>query len=116
MELNIVELIESNPIMKLSQDYNAKMLIKIKSNFTEFEQQLFLSSFYCYLNYHPTNDFVIDLDDVWKWLGFNQKYNAERLLEKYFVINKDYIKLLSDELENSLLLPKEEQKKRQRWS
>ena len=111
MELNIVELIESNPIMKLSQDYNAKMLIKIKSNFTEFEQQLFLSSFYCYLNYHPTNDFVIDLDDVWKWLGFNQKYNAERLLEKYFVINKDYIKLLSDELENSLLLPKEEQKK-----
>ena len=77
MELNIVELIESNPITKLSQDYNAKMLVKIKANFTDFEQQLFLSSFYCYLNYHPTNDFVIDLDDVWKWLGFSQKVRAK---------------------------------------
>jgi len=111
MELNIVELIESNPITKLSQDYNAKMLVKIKANFTDFEQQLFLSSFYCYLNYHPTNDFVIDLDNVWKWMGFNQKYNTERLLEKHFVIDKDYIKSLNGELENSLLLPKEEQKK-----
>ena len=111
MELNIVELIESNPITKLSQDYNAKMLVKIKANFTDFEQQLFLSSFYCYLNYHPTNDFVIDLDDVWKWMGFNQKYNAERILEKNFIIDKDYIKSLNGELENSLLLPKEEQKK-----
>jgi hypothetical protein len=84
MELNIVELIESNPITKLSQDYNAKMLVKIKANFTDFEQQLFLSSFYCYLNYHPTNDFVIDLDDVWKWMGFNQKYNAEKAFGKNF--------------------------------
>jgi len=89
-QLNIVELIESNPITKLSKDYNVKLLIKIKDNFTEFEQQLFLSSFYCYLNYHPTNDFIIDLDDVWKWLGFGQKVNAKRVLERHFVINKDY--------------------------
>jgi hypothetical protein len=95
MELNIVELIESNPITKLSQDYNAKMLVKIKENFTEFEQQLFLSSFYCYLNYHSTNDFVIDLDDVWKWLGFSQKVRAKELLEKHFIIDKDYTKSLS---------------------
>jgi hypothetical protein len=94
MELNIVELIESNPITKLSQDYNAKMLVKIKTNFTDFEQQLFLSSFYCYLNYHPTNDFVIDLDDVWKWIGFSQKVNAKRVLEKHFIIDKDYKILL----------------------
>jgi len=94
MEINIVELIESNPITKLSQDYNVKMLVKIKENFTEFEQQLFLSSFYCYLNYHPINDFVIDLDNIWKWLGFSQKVNAKTLLEKQFVINKDYTKSL----------------------
>ena len=55
------------------------------------EQQLFLSSFYCYLSYHPTNDFVIDLDDVWEWLGFSQKVNARSLLEKNFIIDKDYI-------------------------
>ena len=95
--LNIIELIENNPITKLSQDYNVKLLTKIKSSFTDFEQQLFLSSFYCYLNYHPTNDFVIDLDNVWKWLGFSQKVRAKELMEKHFVVDKDYIKPLSFE-------------------
>ena len=95
--LNIVALIENNPITKLSRDYNVKLLTKIKSSFTDFEQQLFLSSFYCYLNYHPTNDFVIDLDNIWKWLGFSQKARAKELLEKQFTIDKDYMKLLSDE-------------------
>lgn len=52
-KLNIVELIESNPITKLSKDYNVKLLSKIKEKFSDFEQQLFLSSFYCYLNCHP---------------------------------------------------------------
>ena len=93
-QLNIVELIEKNPLTKLSCDYNLKLLSKIKENFTNFEQQLFLSSFYCYLNYDPKNDFVVDLDDVWKWLGFSQKIKAKQLLEKNFVINKDYIKSL----------------------
>lgn len=93
-QFNIVELIENNPITKLSNDYNVKMLVKIKEHFTEFEQQLFLSSFYCYFNYHPTNDYVIDLDDVWKWLGFSQKVNAKTLLEKLFIIDKDYKKSL----------------------
>ena len=97
--LNIVELIENNPITKLSQDYNVKLLTKIKSSFTDFEQQLFLSSFYCYLNYHPTNDFVIDLDNVWKWLGFHQKQRAKELLEKHFVVDRDFKCLLTFESE-----------------
>ena len=96
-KLDIVSLIETNPITKLSSDYNIKLLSKIKENFTDMEQQLFLSSFYCYLNYHPTNDFVIDLDNVWKWVGFNKKYNSERILEKHFIINVDY-KILAPQL------------------
>jgi hypothetical protein len=93
-QLDIVKLIEDNPITKLSNDYNIKLLTKIKENFTDFEQQLFLSSFYCYLNCDPVKDFVIDLDSVWKWLGFGQKVNAKMLLEKQFIIDKDYIKSL----------------------
>ena len=93
--LNIVNLIESNPITKLTSDYNYKLLVKIKNNFTDFEQQVFLSSFYCYLNYHPINDFVIDLDNVWKWIGFKQKVKGKLLLERQFTLNKDYIFLLS---------------------
>ena len=94
MELNIVDLIENNPITKLSNNYNGKILTKIKENFTESQQQLYVSSFYCYLNYNEKTDFVIDLDDVWKWIGFQQKVTAKNLLEKYFELNVDYIKPL----------------------
>jgi hypothetical protein len=93
--LNIVNLIENNPIIKLSNTYNNKLLEKIKENFTETQQQLFISSFYCYLHYNQTTDFVIDLDNIWKWLGFNQKYAAKRILERHFIIEKDYKFLLT---------------------
>ena len=89
-ELNIIDLIEKNPITKLSSSYNSKLLNKIKENFTGFEQQLFISSFYCYLNYDKNMDFVIDLDNIWKWLGFNQKVKAFMLLEKHFNCDIDY--------------------------
>ena len=89
-ELNIVELIENHPISKLTNTYNVKLLDKIKTSFSDAEQQLFIGSFYCYLNYNTKNDFVVDLDNVWKWMGFSQKYNAERMLESLFVIDIDY--------------------------
>ncbi len=96
-EVNIVDLIENNPITKLSKDYNVKLLSKIKEHFNDFEQKLFLSSFYCYLNCDPINDYVIDLDNVWKWVGFSQKVKAKVLLKNYFIEGKDYIILLSHE-------------------
>ena len=89
-ELNIVELIEKNPIVRLSNEYNNKLINKIKENFTGFEQQLFVSSFYCYLNYDKNIDFIIDLDDIWKWLGFSQKIRAKECLEKYFKLDIEY--------------------------
>jgi phage anti-repressor protein len=88
--LNIVELITSNPITKLSGTYQSKLLTKIKESFSDTEQNLFVSSFYCYLNYNKRTDFVIDLDNVWKWLGFNQKYNAKYMLEKNFIVDINY--------------------------
>ena len=75
MELNIVELIETNPITKLSSNYNNKLVNRVVNSFTGYDQQLFIASFYCSLNYDQKTDFAIDLDDVWKWLGFNKKYN-----------------------------------------
>ncbi len=58
---------------------------------------MFLSSFFCYLKYDSKEDFVIDLDNIWKWLGFSQKVRAKELIEKNFIINKDYKVLLSFE-------------------
>ena len=95
MSVDIVNLIESNPITKLNGNYQSKLVEKVKHNFNNYEQQIFLSSFYCYLNYNPKTDFVIDLDNVWKWLGFSSKHKTKELLEKYFIINKDYKSLLS---------------------
>lgn len=92
--MNIVELIENNPITRLSGTYQNKLLTKIKNNFTDTEQQLFVASFYCFLNYNQRNDFVIDLDNIWKWIGFNQKVKAKTLLAKNFKLDIDYKILL----------------------
>ena len=86
MSVDIVNLIESNPITKLNGNYQSKLVEKVKNNFSNYEQQLFLSSFYCYLKYDSKNDYVIDLDNVWQWLGFSSKFNAKRLLENNFMI------------------------------
>jgi hypothetical protein len=99
-ELNIVDLIENNPITRLSNTYQNKLLVKIKDNFDDTEQQLFISSFYCYLNYNK-RDFIIDLDNVWRWLGFSQKIRAKELLERNFKPDIDYKSLLSLEVKQT---------------
>ena len=99
--IDIVSLIEKNPITKLSNTYNIKLLMKMKEKFNSYEQQLFLSSFYCYLNHDPINDFIIDLDNVWEFMGFNQKYASLRLLEKLFEKNIDYKIIFTPLGENS---------------
>jgi len=92
---NIVDLIENNPIARLTNTYQNNLLTKIKANFTDSEQQLFVASFYSFLNYDSRTDFVIDLDDVWNWLGFTNKAHSKRLVDKQFIINKDYKVLLT---------------------
>ena len=88
--LNIVDLITKNPLTKLSETHNSILLNKVKNNFNESEQQLFIASFYSYLNYHKTDDYIVDLDNIWKWLGFTNKANAKKLLLQYFLQDKDY--------------------------
>jgi hypothetical protein len=101
--LNIVELMEKNPITKLSQKYNNILLEKLQENFNTFEQQLFVASFYCYLNYDKNTDFVVDLDDVWKWLGFAQKINVRLLIESVFKLDVDYKMVTSSETDEDQL-------------
>jgi phage anti-repressor protein len=93
--VDIVDLVEKNKITKLNGNYQSKMIEKIKNNFNSYEQQLFLASFYCYLQYDSKNNFVIDLDNIWKWLGFSQKVRAKELLIKNFNEDIDYVKSLS---------------------
>jgi len=90
MSLDIVTLIENNPITKFDGQYNSTLIEKIKLNFSPFEQQLFLSNLYCNMKYDHKKDFVVDLDNIWKWLGFSQKNNAKLLLEKNFTVDVDF--------------------------
>jgi len=92
---NIVDLITNNPITKLTETHNNNLLNKVKNTFNETEQQLFIASFYSYLNYHKTDDYIVDLDNIWKWLGFATKQKAILLLEKNFEVEKDYKKPLN---------------------
>jgi hypothetical protein len=110
--IDIVGLIESNPVTLLHANSQSKLVEKIKTKFTSYEQQMFISSFYCYFKYNPKTDFVIDLDSVWKWLDFGQKDSAKRLLEKIFIIDKDYKSLLrfKAEQKNSTTLTTEAEK------
>ena len=102
MSIDIVNLIESNPITKLNGNYQSKLVEKVQNKFNNYEQQMFLASFYCYLKHDNKNDFVIDLDNVWNWLGFNSKFNAKRLLENCFKLDLDYKKsLLQPEKQSS---------------
>jgi hypothetical protein len=91
MSLNIIKLIEKdNQISTLSDNCENRLINKIKDNFKETEQQLFIASFYCFLKYDTKKDFVIDFDNVWKWMGFARKGNAKTTLEKHFTIETDY--------------------------
>jgi hypothetical protein len=95
MALNIIELIDKSPITRLSKDYEHKFIEKIKKNFTESEQNIFLSSFYMYLNYDQDKEFVIDFEFVWKYLEFTRKDTAKKLLVKHFKKDIDYIENLA---------------------
>jgi hypothetical protein len=91
MSLNIIKLIEKdNQISNLSDNCENRLINKIKDNFKETDQQLFIASFYCFLKYDTKKDFVIDFDNVWKWMGFSRKGHAKTTLEKHFTIDIDY--------------------------
>jgi hypothetical protein len=68
-----------------------KILCKIKQDFTENQKNLFIASFYCYLNYDQIKDFVIDLRNVWNWLGFSRIEHCKVVLLKHFMKDLDYI-------------------------
>jgi hypothetical protein len=97
--LDIVALIQNNPINRLNPIYNKKFVERIGKSFDNNEQQLFLASFYTYLNYDKERDFVIELNKVWKWLGFGRIEECKRVLVKHFTKDTDYKIIKKSELQ-----------------
>jgi predicted GIY-YIG superfamily endonuclease len=88
--INIISLVEENPINKLVDDKNSKLICKIKEKFNTYEQQLFVANIYCYINYDTEHDYVIKLDDMWKWLGYKRIEECKKCLLKHFEENKHF--------------------------
>jgi hypothetical protein len=66
-----------------------KLINLIKENFNTDDNELFTLSFKLYTN-SQTNliNFIIDLDDVYKWIGFKQKIHAKNSCKK--IINNSF--------------------------
>ena len=65
---------------------NEAELLDIEYEWTTNEQQLFASSFYGFLNFDSKKDFVINFDDVWKWLGYTRKDHAKTVLKNILLM------------------------------
>lgn len=91
-------LIKNSTILTL--DSQSKMITILNKEFTEEENRWYIANLYIYMNYHPTNDYPINLDTLVKLVGFAHKKNAKKTLENNFMINDDY---------KILLLPKGKQ-------
>lgn len=89
--LNISQLIEKNSLTRLTWNYDNKIINKIKEKFTENQQQLFVANAYCSLKHDTKSEFIIDLENIWRWLGFQRKEHAKTVLVKNFVVDIDYI-------------------------
>ena len=87
--VNFSELVRSSGTT-LSLDIQSKLVAHLSETFTETEQQWYIANLYVYMNYHPTEDYPINLEDVFKMIGFAHKKNAKRTLENNFTQNEDY--------------------------
>lgn len=63
---------------------------KLRASLTTNNADMFLKSFCMYLRCGDDNAFVVDLEDVWRWMGFSRKDPAKRLLEKNFIKDQDF--------------------------
>lgn len=55
-----------------------KLVRLLNERMTDDEQRLFCESFRAYLAFDVNKDFVVNLDDVYAWIGFSRKDNAKR--------------------------------------
>ena len=91
------ELVSNNTI-KISVDCQSKMIDILNTEFTEGQARWYIANLFMFINYHPTNEFPINLQILVELAGFSHKRNAKRTLENNFVLDRDY---------KIVLLPKE---------
>ena len=92
-QVNFTELIKtSNP--ETSLQFQSRMVQELSNEFDTDEQKWFVANLYMYINYHPTDDYPVNLDHVWKLIGFSTKANAKKKLKNNFTDGEDFKVLL----------------------
>jgi phage anti-repressor protein len=91
-------------LCNVNSEIQSQILTEIRSTFTSEEQTLYINSLMMYMNYHQTEDYVVDLSKVYEMIGFNEKGKAKRTLEKNFAENLDY-KIIQEGQEENKACP-----------
>jgi phage anti-repressor protein len=76
--------------MDFSMNIQNKLVEKLHENFQEEEQRWYAANLYIYMKFHPTEDFPINLDDIYSMIGFANKENAKRTLVNNFTRDIDF--------------------------
>ena len=84
------QLVKTSNTNVLSETFQNKMITILGQEFTDDEKRWYIANLYVYMHYHPTNDFPINLEHVYKMIGFANKGNAKRTLENNFTKDEDY--------------------------
>jgi hypothetical protein len=79
--VNFRELVRLNNT-DFSLNIQDKLVAKLYENFKDEEQRWFAANMYMYMKFHPTDDFPINLEDVYSMIGFANKENAKKNIEK----------------------------------
>lgn len=87
--VNFKELVK-NSKTTLTLDCQSDMIELLNQEFTEEQSQWYIANLYMYLNFDPTTDFPINLDNVFKMIGFANKGNAMKTIKSNFTIEEDY--------------------------
>ena len=92
--INFNELVKVDNLLTITPSIESKMVTAFNQEFTEEEQRWYIANLYIYMHYHPTNDFPINLEHVYKMIGFANKGNAMKTIKSNFVVDEDYKTLL----------------------
>jgi len=66
------------------------MIDFINSELNEQQQQIYVRNLYMCTNFNPTTDFPVNLDHVYKNMGFANKGNAMKTIKSNFTKDEDY--------------------------
>lgn len=89
--IEIFEVFEQNKLRDFAF-YECGFLHKTILPYLTDEQELFLlvNDDLHRKGKYTSDDYIVSLDDIWHFLGYNQKAKAKRVIEEHFILNKDY--------------------------